>query len=128
MSLASQYRLRQRKDFSTVYRHGLRCQGKVLTLRALHHDATSEKGSQPSRLGVSISHKVSKRAVNRNRIKRQIKAAFRYLLPDVARGWWLVIVVNPSALQCDYEQFLRELEELLIHAEVIDGHSRRRAV
>jgi ribonuclease P protein component len=61
--------------------------------------------------------------VIRNRIKRQIKAAFRHLLPHISPGWWLVVVVNPNAVQCEYEQFLRELEQLLTDAEVIDGHS-----
>jgi ribonuclease P protein component len=125
VSLAAPYRLRHRKDFSAVYRAGVRCHGSTLILRALRQPAVAD---EPSRLGVSISQKVSKRAVVRNRIKRQIKAAFRQLLPRIPGGWWLVVVVNPAALQCEYGQFLRELEELLIRAEVIDGHSRRSAV
>ena len=74
----------------------------------------------PTRLGISISQKVSKRAVIRNRIKRQIKAIFRALLPQVASGWQLVIVVKPSATQCSYEQFLQELKQLLHRAEIIN--------
>jgi ribonuclease P protein component len=77
----------------------------------------------PTRVGISISQKVSKKAVVRNRIKRQIKAAVRYLLPKVHNGWLLVIIVRPSAIQCDYWQFLRELEQMLRRIEVIDGHS-----
>jgi len=96
-------------------------------LRALYRStpaaASAETMAIPSRIGISISQKVSKRAVVRNRIKRQIKAAFRQLLPRIAPGWWLVVVVNPNAVQCEYEQFLRELEQLLTDAEVIDGHS-----
>jgi ribonuclease P protein component len=33
-----------------------------------------------------------------------------------------VVVVKPSATQCGYEQFLQELEQLLINTEVMDGH------
>lgn len=76
----------------------------------------------PARIGISISQKVSKRAVIRNRIKRQICAALRRFLPQLAPGWQLVIVVKPGAIQCDYEEFLRELEQLLTSAEVLDGH------
>lgn len=75
----------------------------------------------PTCIGISISQKVSKRAVIRNRIKRQIRAAFRQLLPRIQDGWWLVVVVRPEAVQCDYGQFLRELEQLLADAEVLDG-------
>jgi ribonuclease P protein component len=78
----------------------------------------------PTRIGISISTKVSKRAVIRNRIKRQLRAAFRCLLPKLSLGWRVVVVVQPSAAQeCDYQQFLQELEQLLAKAEVLNGNS-----
>lgn len=76
----------------------------------------------PTQIGISISQKVSKRAVVRNRIKRRLKAILQQLLPKISPGWRLVIVVKPSAAECGYEQFLQELKQLLISAEVIDGH------
>jgi ribonuclease P protein component len=78
--------------------------------------------SVPTKVGISISQKVSKRAVVRNRIKRQLKAILRQFLPQIAPGWQIVIVVRPSATQCDYEQFLQELKQLLRSAEVINEH------
>ncbi|HBB33613.1 MAG TPA: ribonuclease P protein component [Cyanobacteria bacterium UBA8803] len=77
---------------------------------------------QPSLIGISISQKVSKKAVVRNRIKRQIRAALRQLLPRLSAGWQLVLVVRPTAVGCDYAQFLQELEQLLVEAEVLNGH------
>lgn len=85
--------------------------------------APQQTAPLPTRIGISISQKVSKRAVIRNRIKRQIRAAMRQLLPRFPLGWNLVIVVQPQAVQCDYFQFLRELEQLLIESEVLNGHS-----
>ncbi|HAG84957.1 MAG TPA: ribonuclease P protein component [Cyanobacteria bacterium UBA12227] len=79
-------------------------------------------GKSPTCIGISISQKVSKKAVVRNRIKRQIRAALRQLLPRLSLGWQLVVVVRPTALECDYAQFLQELEQLLVEAEVIHGH------
>ncbi len=58
----------------------------------------------------------------RNRIKRQLRAIFQQLLPQIASGWQLVIVVKPSATQCGYEQFLQELKQLLTSSEVLNGH------
>lgn len=133
MTLPKAHRLRRRQDFSSVYQSGIKRTTPHLTLRGL-----SPKGStnykakapasqrlealQPTRIGISVSQKVSKRAVVRNRIKRQIRAALHQLLPRLTPGWQLVIVVKPGAVQCDYEEFLRELEQLLINAEVLDGH------
>lgn len=80
----------------------------------------------PTRIGISISQKVSKRAVDRNRIKRRIRAALRYLLPELFPGWLVVITVRPGTAECGYEEFLRELKQLLTKAEVLDGGSGRR--
>jgi ribonuclease P protein component len=82
----------------------------------------SEQGSAP-RIGISISQKVSKRAVVRNRIKRQIRAILRQFLPRLEANWWVVVIVKPQALECDYTEFLRELEQLLTDAEVLNGCS-----
>ena len=81
-----------------------------------------KEGKPPTRIGISISLKVSKKAVVRNRIKRQIRAILRQLLPQISPGWHLVIVVRPGASECDYAQFLRELKQLLAEAEVLHGY------
>ena len=124
-------RLKHRKDFSAVYRKGIRRNSAYLSLRALRKPKsvelskpTAEKSLQPTRTGISISLKVSKRAVVRNRIKRQIRAALRQLLPRLKFGWDLVIVVRPIAQECNYAEILQELEQLLVEAEVLDGNSR----
>ncbi|MEC4990093.1 MAG: ribonuclease P protein component [Oscillatoria sp. PMC 1068.18] len=121
MALPFANRLRQRRDFQAVYQQGIRRSGSYLKLRALY----SESEELPARIGISISQKVSKKAVVRNRIKRQIRAACQLLLPEISAGWKIVIVVRPGAQECKYEHFLRELEKLLVQAEVLDGHKRR---
>lgn len=142
MALPKVNRLKHRYDFSAVYQRGIRRKSPCLTLRALRHgkrglpnvsdgsasDAEPDTSSctarsqTSTRIGISISQKVSKRAVVRNRIRRQLRACFRQLLPSVSMGWDLVIVVHPQAVRCDYFQFLQELEQLMIDAEVLDGH------
>jgi len=118
-------RLKNRHEFQTLFREGNRLKSSHLTLRALRLQTPSGIITGATRIGISISTKVSKRAVIRNRIKRQIRAAFRSLLPQIAPGWSLVVVVQPQAVlsKCDYQQFLQELEQLLAKAEVMNGHS-----
>ena len=139
MALPKANRLTSRQDFQAVFRQGIRRQGPHLTLRALRSKADAsdapDTGTEtqppskphltPTRIGISISTKVSKRAVIRNRMKRQLQGAFLCLLPKLSPGWRLVVVVQPSAVQekCDYQQFLQELEQLLVKAEVFNGHS-----
>jgi ribonuclease P protein component len=127
-------RLKSRKDFQAVFREGTRRHSSHFTLRALRPSgskkpsldtANSEQPMPSTQFGVSISTKVSKKAVVRNRIKRQITAALHELLPKLPPGWRLVIVVKPTAAesQCVSQEFLQELEQLLVKAEVLNGHS-----
>lgn len=76
-----------------------------------------------SRFGITVSQKVSKKAVARNRIKRQIRSIILSQLPSLDSGFDVIIVVLPSALVCKYEHFLRELEQLFNQAGIIrHGH------
>jgi ribonuclease P protein component len=88
-----------------------------MTLRGIE-----EKALVPTRLGISVSQKVSKKAVSRNRIKRLIRVAFRELLPQIAPGWKILIIVRQGAVGCKYEHFLRELKQLLLEAGIINGY------
>ncbi|WP_413167146.1 ribonuclease P protein component [Capilliphycus salinus ALCB114379] len=124
------HRLWHPHDFKAVYARGVHRKTSHLTLRALRCSpdpddltADGDRTKRSTRIGISISQKVSKRAVIRNRIKRQIRAAFRQLLPKLSEGWDIVVVVKPTALECNYAEFLQELEQLLVQAEVIHEYS-----
>jgi len=129
-------RLKHRHDFTAVYKYGTRRQDETLTLIAKRRTSECTQDSLPSspdspngsnqgghtRIGISISQKVSKTAVVRNRIKRQIRAAWRSLIGGVSEGWDIVIVVKPPATQCNYRQFLQKLEQLLAKVEGLNGN------
>ncbi len=123
MGLPKANRLRERRDFKAVYQHGISRKSPHLTLRALLISNSGEQIEQPpTQIGISISKKTSKKAVIRNRIKRQIRSAFRELLPYMEGGWKIVVVVRPRAIECKYEHFLRELKELLQKSKLINGY------
>lgn len=69
-----------------------------------------------------MSQKVSKRAVIRNQVKRRLRAAIATLIEDLPSHLWIVVNVRPGSDQCNYDEFLRELRQLLIQLEVIHGH------
>ncbi|WP_066376890.1 ribonuclease P protein component [Anabaena sp. CA = ATCC 33047] len=132
MALPKAHRLKSRQDFQAVFREGIRRYSFHFTLRALKpspstasSEDTATKILPCTKMGISISTKVSKKAVVRNRIKRQIAAALHQLLPKIAPGWKLVVIVKPTAAEskCVSQQFLQELEQLLAQTEVLNGHS-----
>ena len=122
MGLPSRHRLKKRWDFQSVYQQGIRRSGSHLIIRALPLTPSGEIDRTETKMGISINRKVSKKAVVRNRIKRQIRAVFRYLLPKIVSPWLIIVIVKPEAQECNYDHFLRELEQLLIKAEIIHGN------
>jgi ribonuclease P protein component len=129
VALPKAYRLKSRQDFQAVFREGIRRHSSHFTLRALK-PALSPETSSPTalpvtKIGIAISTKVSKRAVVRNKIKRQMTAALHQLLPKLAPGWRLVLIVKPTTTEtvCQTDKFLQELEQLLARTEVLNGHS-----
>ena len=129
MALPKAYRLKSRQDFQAVFREGIRRHSSHFTLRALKPTLATEPSldaAPPStKIGIAISTKVSKRAVVRNKIKRQITAALHQLLPKLLPGWRLVLIVKPTTKEseCETQKFLQELEQLLAQTEVLNGHS-----
>ena len=87
---------------------------------AARADDSQASTGTPSKFGISISKKVSKRAVVRNRIRRQIQAVLQQRLGMIAPNWKVVIVVRPSAVECEFDDFLRELEYLLRKLSITD--------
>jgi ribonuclease P protein component len=123
VSLPKPHRLRRRQDFQKVYQYGKRHQLVHLTLRSLQYLPSNTTENLPAtRFGISVSKTVSKKAVTRNLLKRQVKAALRQILPQITSGWSVIIGVRPSAQGCEYVEILRELEQLLTSAGIFDGY------
>ncbi len=123
-------RLRRSQQFSQVYRQGRKAVSAHLIVRlwALPLPPGKLASSSPGPcigpcIGIVVSLKVHKRAVVRNRLKRQVRAALRTLLPRLSPALWIVISLKPEATECEYGEFLRELEQLFTKLEVLHGHS-----
>ena len=129
-------RLNHRPAFDILYRCGSCYRSKFLTLRTLQlgHRALQEKrlpraldATEPTRWAISISKKVSKQAVVRNRIRRRIRAQLWTYRPDVQPGWLALITVNRSShpdrdpwlAHCAIAQLRAEIERLLVRADLL---------
>jgi ribonuclease P protein component len=121
-------RLRRREDFAKVYAEGDRHNGKYLRIRIYKAGNSNPGSSTACQIGIVVSKKVSKKAVTRNRIKRQLRAIFRQLLSQLKQGLLIVVVVKAETSQVllqgklDYKQFEQDLIKLLIAAQVFHGN------
>jgi ribonuclease P protein component len=87
-----QARVRARAEFDLVFKQGRRTATPLLALHWLRDAA------QP-RLGLAVSRKVSPHAVERNRIKRNLRETFRRLRPALQPGAYVVVARNAASGQ-----------------------------
>lgn len=70
-------------------------------------------GSCPfARLGLAVSRKVSRSAVQRNRIKRLVRESFRKHSPQLP-ALDIVVMARPGAAECDNPQLATSIDALL---------------
>jgi len=77
------------------------------------------------RVGFVVSKRVSKRAVQRNYLKRLLSEAMRPLLADLPTGWDIVISARNQALGADLYTLSRDITLLLRKARLVSSsHSK----
>ncbi|MFA5754278.1 MAG: ribonuclease P protein component [Patescibacteria group bacterium] len=91
-------RISRNKEFDRVFKTGQSFYGRVLGIKAAKNDLAE------SRFGILINTKVSKKAVVRNRIRRQIRAIIRLQLDKLPTGLDIVIIVFPLILDKEYTE------------------------
>lgn len=101
--------LKENRDFRRLYHRGKSAATKYLVLYA----AKNKLGY--NRLGLTASVKLGG-AVQRNRVKRILREAYRLHAHELAQGWDYVIVARSSGVyvKCqDMEQMLRKAAKQL---------------
>ena len=83
-------RLSRSRDFDAVYRHGRSVSTRFLVLYWFPRDDQDDP-----RLGIAVP-KGSGTAVDRNRVKRRLREAWRDRLPQVPPGRDYVLIARPA--------------------------------
>ncbi|MDD5639820.1 MAG: ribonuclease P protein component [Candidatus Pacebacteria bacterium] len=96
-------RLKRKKDFENIFAGGKTIKTRYFFLK------TIETSSQDSRIGFIVSKKVSKKAVERNRIKRLFREAVRLDIDRIKSGYDLVFIILNSAKEIDLTEIKKEI-------------------
>ena len=104
--LRKENRIRKDKEFDRVFKAGQSFYGKDLGLKLTKNDLNI------SRFGILINTKVSKKAVVRNKVKRQLRAIIERNISDISNGYDLVIIVFPQILDKKFQ----EIEKILLNS------------
>lgn len=70
-------------------------------------------------MAIVISTKVSKKATQRNRLKRQLREIIRHHLDQIKSGYDIVVSAKISALNQEYQQLEKNLLALLTKAKLL---------
>ncbi len=114
MALKRALRLRKNKDFQRVRQQGRTTASRLLILTFATNDLAT------LRIGFVVSKRVSKRAVERNYVKRLLSEAIRPMLVGIPTGWDLVISAKTSSIGVKLSDLLDDLRILLRRAKLLD--------
>ena len=106
--------IKLKKEFDLLYRKGKICGGSFFSLRVLEG---REKG--PTKFGIVISTKISKKATERNKKRRQLKEIIRLYSPEICENQLALIVLKDEGLEASYEDLEKEFLFLLKKAKIM---------
>lgn len=119
-----EHRLRRRSDFKRVFHHQNKSAGKYVVVLVSRH---GKQYRGPSRLGVVVSTKISKKAVRRHQLKRWVKELFRCELKQELFGCDLVVLFRRDLPDDGHALLNAEVKKLLPKAvQVADSYQKRK--
>lgn len=99
-------RLLNKLDFQAVFQQAdCKSSDQSLTLLARHN------GLDYARLGMAVGKRVDKKAVTRNRVKRQVRESFRHQQHNLS-GLDIVVLGREGASRMENPQLLHSLQTL----------------
>ena len=110
--LRANQRIRGRRDFQAVFKHGFLAKGKVLRLWCYERQGYSAKPQQPQ-IGIVVSRKTSALSTDRNLWKRRIREAFRRIQNQIKMNTKIVVRSAHQKRVPSYENIHSELKLLL---------------
>ena len=126
MVLPRHMRLKGHRCFDFIYKQGSRFYSPSMVLRVTNANTKPQvKGNnsktRPSiKCAISISNKVSKKSVTRNKLRRLFHHHLSYRLSkmDTDIEVWAFISLNPSCMKNSNSNLLKECDKLLIKAGI----------
>lgn len=106
--LNSKNRLKKKINFVRI-----EIEGRMFQSKSFGMGVYDRKDTEPSRFGFIISTKISKKAVERNRIKRIMSEVVRINLEKLKTGHDVLFLIKPSIMTLGKELIEREVYEII---------------
>lgn len=96
-------RLKKKKDFDIAFKKGKSAFSKILGIKRINNSL------EVNRFGIIVSTKVSKKAIDRNKIKRRLRSLIREENILLKQGSDIVIITLPEIKNVDYKTMRKTL-------------------
>jgi len=110
--LPRQNRIASRKDFLQIQSSGRKYRSQFFLLVLSEHRRPSLSGPD-SRIGITVTRKVDKRAVARNKLRRRLKEVFRDVRPQLKKAVDIVVIAHNGACALEFDKVREEFLQLL---------------
>lgn len=128
--LPKENRLGKVRDFNLLMKQGRWINGRFLDIKVLElgkaveflpKKIDADNFIKQLRLAITVGLKVSKSAVKRNKLKRQMREVLSEMLKagKIKNGFYLLVVARRDALEKNYAEISQEIELLLKKAGLI---------
>ena len=127
MALPKEMRLKGHRAFNYIHKNSIKYHGKLMTFKVaksspeilLSHKLKNT--SDNLRVAIAISKKVSKKAVNRNKIRRILQ---EWLLTNIQKinshkPYWLLVNLKIGNFYNDKNRLLEEFQNLMFKSHLI---------
>ncbi len=111
--LPKAHKLKKDNDFKNVFKKGKYSQKEFIKIKFSKNDL------EISRFGFMIGLKISKKAVERNRIRRWLQETIRLNLEEIKTGFDLIIMASPEILGKKHQEISDNLINLLKERQLI---------
>lgn len=102
-------RLVRKKDLGEVHKKGRVFSSENVSIKVIKNNLLE------TRIGITAGLKFSKKAVERNLIKRQLREIYKKILPSIQKGWDIVTIAKrKKGEKVKFEKILEEIKEILI--------------
>ena len=111
--LSSEFRLRKERDIARVLKSKLGAFDSACGIKVV------KNGLAVSRFAVVVGIKVSKNAVDRNRVRRQYREIIRLMMKEVKLGFDVLFLTAKPALTLNYQDKEKKLRSTMYRAKLL---------
>jgi len=101
------FSLKNEKEIKNIYKKGNSVFDSVCGIKFI------ESSGENPRFAIVVGKKVSKLAVDRNKIRRQYKAILKEFLPNFSKNADIILIVSKPSLEMSFNDKKERLEKVL---------------